>query len=202
MDPLRIYRRDLQDLVGPDETVRAAAMCRAPLAGADRLQRTEEEWAEQFRFIPQRQRAALARSKFELQRNPPPPERGWSRFWAVVTGGASIVRGDPDAWLGGVAVAGGIGSCAARLHPHLGGDDSVYCVVTDRRLLLAARGLTPVAFRLLAEVPVDAVSRARRRGRFLQRGRVMIEFHDGSVLGLFTGVFGTARADALVAALS
>jgi hypothetical protein len=201
MDPLRVYRDDLQQLVAPDETVRAASMCRAPLAGADRLHRTEEEWARQFTFIPRAQRAALARAKVELQANPPPPEKGWQRVLSVLSGGSSIVDGDPDSWLGGVAVAGAVGSCAALLHPHLGGGDSVYCVVTDRRLMLVAHGLQPMAFRPLAEVPLDAVARAQRRGRILQRGRVVIEFRDGSLLALFTGVFGTARANALVAAL-
>jgi hypothetical protein len=177
MDPVHRYRRALHELAGPDETVRAAARCRAPLAGSVGIAPTLS--------------------------TPPPPEPWYWRGLGVLSGGDSIVRADPDKLLGGTSVAGTTLSHAARLHRPLAKGDNLFCVVTDRRLILAdARSLYPASFRPLADVPVEAVARARRHGWFLQRGRVVLEFTDGSRLALFTGVLGTSRAHAIVDALT
>jgi hypothetical protein len=202
MDPARIYRRDLQDLVGPDETVRAAAMCRATPGGSNQLERSMEDFEREYSLLPTQLRKKAAAASFRTQSESPPREKWYWRVLGVLSGGDSIVRADPDKLFGGVVARGAADSCAAHLNRHLHGDDSIYCVVTDRRLLLAARTLSTDAFRPLADVPVEAVTGARRHGWFLQRGRVVLNFADGSMLTVFTGIFGTARANTLVDALT
>jgi hypothetical protein len=197
MDPLTLYATELQALLAPGESAIAAANCQLAF-GADRLERSPAEMERLAGALPQPLRdRALAALRAETQ-----PEKAWDRVISVLVGADSIVRFDVDAALGGVAATGHVGSCAARFVGPLRGHSSNYCVVTDRRIMLAAMEPNPIEFRGLAELPRGAVLTARREGRLLQRGRVVIDFVDLSRLALMTGIFGTNRADALVEAMT
>lgn len=197
VDPLRLYRAELQALVGDGESLRGVAHCQQA-HGSDRLERSPEEMERLIGFLPGRLRdSALAALRAE-----PRPEQAWERVVAVLVGADSVIRFDVDQAIGGVAAAGHAGSCAARLAGAIRTESMVHCVVTDRRLILAGQDVDPVGFRPLAELPIGAVLGARREGRFLQRGRVVVDFVDLSQLALMTGVFGTGRADVLVGALA
>ncbi|MEV6349296.1 hypothetical protein [Actinoplanes sp. NPDC051851] len=189
MDPLRLYRSDLQQLADADEAVLAAASCGRPPAGAERLTGERPDPREQFANLPP-----------DSWDGPDRRECWWHRIPAALVGAGSLVHADVDRILGGVSVVGGPGSYAGRLWAYLD-EGLVFCVVTDRRLMLAVHELDPDHFRFLTDVPVEAVERARMAGRFLQRGRVFVEFSDGSAVAIFTGVFFAARGRALVAAL-
>jgi hypothetical protein len=197
MDPLRLYRPELQTILEPGESLSAAALCQRAF-GADRLERSPDELEHLVRALPERLRGpAVAAMRAE-----PRPERRWERVAAVLIGADSIIRFDPDEAIGGVAAAGHAGSCAARLAAAFGTRSGIHCVVTDHRLIIAELTLDPVGFTPLADLPVATVLAARREGKFLQRGRVVLDFVDMSQLALMTGMFGAARADALVAALT
>ncbi|WP_238005937.1 hypothetical protein KZZ52_42030 [Dactylosporangium sp. AC04546] len=197
MDPIQLYRAELAALVGGGEQVLAVAHCQQAY-GSERLERSPEEMERLVGYLPGRLReSALAALRAE-----PRPERAWERVVAVLVGADSVIRFDVEQALGGVAAAGHVGSCAARLAEPLRDASMAHCVVTDRRLILATMDIDPVAFRLRAVLPVGAVLRAQRAGKFLQRGRVVIDFVDLSQLALMTGVFGTERAEAIVGALA
>lgn len=197
MDPVKVWRDELRALLPADEQLLAAAACQKAF-GADRLERSPEEMERLLRFLPGPTRdRALAALRAE-----PVPEKAWERVLGVLVGADSIIRSDVDKVLGGVAATGHVGSCAARFAAAFGARTGVHCVVTDRRLLLAERHLNPVRFDPRVEVPRRAVLHAHREGRFLQRGRVVIDFVDLSRIALMTGMIFTGRADAIVAALT
>ena len=189
VDPLQLYRTELQALVGAVHCQRAF--------GSDRLERSPDEMERLIGFLP----GGLRGSALAALRAEPRPEKAWERVVGVLIGADSVIRFDGDRAIGGVAAAGHVGSCAARLAEGIRDASMAHCVVTDRRIVLASMDLDPVAFTPLADLPVGAVLRARREGRFLQRGRVVVDFVDLSELALMTGVFGTGGADVLVGAL-
>ncbi|MET7419927.1 hypothetical protein [Dactylosporangium sp. NPDC005555] len=198
MDALKAHRAELEHLAG-DDVLLAAVHCQKAF-GAERLQRSPREMEQLLAALPRGVRdAAAAAYRAEPE---PSPEKAWERVVAVLVGADSVIRLDVERAIGGSAVTGGDDSCAARLDRGIRDATMVHCVVTDRRLVLADMTDDLRGFRLRAEVPRGAVLRARREGRFLQRGRVVIDFADLSQLALLTGVFLTRRADELVAALT
>ncbi|MEV0568446.1 hypothetical protein [Dactylosporangium sp. NPDC050588] len=198
MDALRLHRAELENLAGGEE-VRAAVHCRTAFGG-ERPRRSRQELEHLVADVPAEVRdAAVAALRDAPDAD---PEQAWERVVAVLVGADSVIRVDVDKAIGGYAVTGPDDSCAARLDRGIRDATMVHCVVTDRRLVLADMDDDLRGFRLRAAVPRTAVLRARRDGRFLQRGRVVVDFADLSQLALLTGVFGTGRADALVAALA
>jgi hypothetical protein len=196
VDRLRLYQVELQALVGADESLRAAVHCQQAF-GSERLERSPEEMERLVGFLP----GGLRDSALAALRAEDRPEKAWERVVSVLIGADSVIRFDVDKAIGGVAAAGHVGSCAARLAEGMRGASMVHCVITDRRLVLASMDVDPVAFQPLAELPIGAVLGARREGRFMQRGRVVIDFVDLSQLALMTGIFGTGNAEVIVAAL-
>jgi hypothetical protein len=196
VDPLQLYRAELQAMVGDGESLRAVAHCQRAY-GSDRLERSPQEMERLVGFLP----GGLRDSALAALRAEPRPEKAWERVVAVLMGADSVIRFDVDRAIGGVSAAGHVGSCAARLAEGVRDAGMVHCVVTDRRIVLASMDLDPVAFQPLAELPIGAVLGARRDGKFLQRGRVVIDFVDLSQLALMTGMFGTGEADVIVGAL-
>ena len=108
---------------------------------------------------------------------------------------------DWDDKLGGTSVAGRPGSLAVRLADGTRHGVSQFGVVTARRFVVVRRIATD-RFTLVVEAPRGDVVRVRRRSRPFQRGRVVIDFTDGSQLAVHTGILLTAQANRLVAALS
>lgn len=117
-----------------------------------------------------------------------------------LVGGETPLAAVPCEVTSDVATAGERGCCARRLCEALAAATMSYCVVTDSRVVFAEHAATG-PFRELAVVPRDEVHRVRRAGRFLQRGRVVLEFADGSTLVLRTGMVLTGHARRLVAVL-
>lgn len=201
LDPLWIYAEQVRALVAQDESPVAAVLCQQAF-GSDRLERTPADWERVFGLLPGPVRErVLALTRAEGARRPP---KGWERAAEKVLDALSgdLIGGDADldGLIGGVSAAGHAGSCAARLAAALtAARGSTYCVVTGRRLILAEHG--DPRFGELLSLPLTAVLGARRAGRFLQRGRVVIDFVDLSQVALMTGMLFTGAADRLVTAI-
>jgi len=75
-------------------------------------------------------------------------------------------------------------------------------VVTDRRLVFAEQSYRDNSFTEVTSIPRAAVLAARREGRFLQRGRVVMDFADLSRIALRTGILFTGAARRLVSAVN
>lgn len=182
------------------ETPIVAVMCQVAF-GADRLERSPEEIEQLFRFLPGgvREKALGLLRAEPPQRQEGPWEKALGRVLDAISG--DLVKGEPDEWIGGVAAAGHVGSAAHRLAAALKGETPC-CVVTNRRLVFARHDYGNDSFTELASLPRRAVLAARRSGRFLQRGRVVLDFVDLSQLALMTGILFTGSANRLVSALN
>jgi hypothetical protein len=195
-DPLKVYPGELRTMLGAGESPVAAAMCREAF-GADRVERTPEEMERAFRLLPRPVRERLvAATQAE-----PAAQAPWDRLIDVLTGTTQLLDPD-DATLFGVTASGHVGSLAARLLEALRVREPVYCVVSDRRLVLARHHLSPASFEEVAAVPLWTVLAARRAGTLLHRGRVVLDLADLSQLAVMTGIVFTSAADRLVAAIN
>lgn len=205
MSRLRFYAEELQRLTADGESLVAAELCQQAF-GADQLERSREEMAAMLRFLPER----LREQALDAMQSEPEPAKGWERVLERVLDAASgdLIDIDPEELLWGVSASGRVGSWAAQLSAVINDPEhSSYCVVTDQRLIIADwqthtdRPDSPTSFTELISVPRNAVFRARRQGRFLQRGRVVLDFADLSQLALMTGILFTSAATRLVRAL-
>jgi hypothetical protein len=155
----------------------------------------------------------LADGKRRVEAPPDPPDdRSAARKAGETAAGIAgflVIGPDPPSpgkMLGGVSAAGHIGSWAYRL---MGAyrdvlDRAKYLTVTDRRVLLISRkifGKDP-DFSVALGIPRDAVRNAIRQSRPLARGRVVIEFFDGSMIALRFGSVFAGQADQLVKVLT
>lgn len=158
----------------------------------------------------------LAPGKIRAVLPPGPPDdrsglRKAAETTAVVVAAVltdSVSRPSLNRMLGTVSAAGHAGSWAARL---LAARDPTAkrlskLAVTDLRLLLVShifsfRDKNP-DYRIDLAVPRDALGNVARRGRPLNRGRVVIEFTDGSMVAVDRGSFFTGQASRLVKALT
>ena len=196
LDHLKIYRDDLGPLLGDGEE--PFAMAAVSLAnGSRRLERTPEDVDRALRPAPRRVRERAKAA---------PGEPGGGRSFLDVVLGVLDPRWrwnstDWDKALSGVAAAGHVGSCAYRLVAAIEGQQSLYAVVTDRRLLIVRRQGTK-DFTAIFEAPRQAVTTARRKGRGYSRGRVVVEFADKSLVALHAGFVDPGRANKLVRALT
>jgi hypothetical protein len=200
VDPVRLYATELKALLAEGEWPVAAAMCQQAF-GSDRLERSPEEIDRLFRFLPSnlRQEVVGLLTGDQATRDP----RAWEKALGLVVDALSgdLVQADPDELIGGISAAGHVGSVAHRLAAALEGRIT-YCVVTDRRLVFAELDYRDTSFTEVTSIPRVAVLAARREGRLLQRGRVVLDFVDLSRIALMTGIFFTGAADRLVSALN
>lgn len=155
----------------------------------------------------------LADGKRQLNDTPgPPAERSGAQKAGELALGAAVflVTGpdtpSPGRMLGGVSAAGHAGSWAHQLFEAYRGatNRAPYLMVTNRRLVLISKrifGKGP-EFSVALGIPRDAVLNASRGGKPLARGRVVIDFADGSMMALKFGTFLTGQADRLVGALT
>jgi hypothetical protein len=196
MNYTRIYRTDVARLLDPDEQVLAVVPCRLAY-GAERLEHTAEVLERRLRPLPgplrRRAQAVLTRAggsgdRSALDRVIDFLDWPWNRI-------------DWDEKLWGVALAGRSGSHAVRLADAIRDGASPFGVVSSRRLLVMRR-IAAERFQMVAEVSRSEVLDARRRGRPLQRGRVVIGFADDSRVAVGTGILLTGQAGRLVAALA
>lgn len=202
---MKVHASALRMLMGEGEALIAAVRCLVAL-DAVQLKRSPVELEQTFRHLPGPVRDRLAdavQSEFR-------PGEG------LLDGGlAGLVSGLGEKMVGGGARDADevTGNCAFRLAAAFEEDASRYCVVSDRRLIIAAWSLSrvdqphdpgrpTVSFRELASVPRAAVLRVRRRGTFLHVGRVEVDFRDLSRLVLLTGHLATRGARRLVTALT
>lgn len=196
-DPLKVFESDFRTVLAAGETPLAAVSFQLAF-GSEQLERSPEELAHLFRFLPRGVREQLLAASQEE----PVTKSGWEkvleRGFDALTG--SLVDVDVDKIIGGVAAAGHVGSVAHRLSSALR-TRANYCLVTDRRMLFVEHKVDGQCFEVAA-VPRQAVIRARRAGKFMQRGRVVLDFVDLSQLALMTGMLSTRPANRLVAALS
>jgi hypothetical protein len=100
---------------------------------------------------------------------------------------------DGEGMLFGIAAAGPLDSWAGCLRERIFGEGS-YVLITDRRLAFVATTDLCKAARLIAEVPLEAVAGALRRGKFPMRGSVEIWFTDESMIAVAFGVLFTRSA--------
>lgn len=193
---MKVYLPELRAMLSAGETPVAAAMCHEAF-GAERVERSPADLERMFRLLPRplRERLTAAAQAEPVQRKP------WERMVDVLTGTDSLVDFDEAAFFG-VTASGHVGSCAARLLAALRGRSFVYCVVSDRRLIIAQWSDDPVAFAEVASLPLTAVLNARRVGTIAHRGRVVLDFADLSQLAVMTGFFFSGAADRLVAAIT
>ncbi len=154
---------------------------------------------------------APGKIKVELPPSPPDDRSGLRKAGETALGVAAVLADGPNPpslnrMLGTIAAAGRAGSWASRL---MAAQDRTknrtsYLVVTDLRLLLVSARIfgkdADCSVNLI--VPRDALGNAARRGRPLARGRVVIEFTDGSMVALRRGGLFTGRANRLVRALT
>ncbi len=195
LNHLKIYRDDIRPLL--DDGEEPFAMAAVSLAnGARHLERTPEDVDRALRIAPR-----AVRDRAKAQAGGAPEGRS---FLDVVLGVLDPRwrwnSTDWDKVLSGVAVAGHVDSIAYRLVKAIDGRQSLYCVVTDRRLLIVHRQGTK-DFTVTFETPRQTVVTARRKGRGYSRGRVVVEFADSSVVALHAGFIDAGRANSLVKAL-
>ncbi len=192
LNHLKIYGQDLGPLLADGEE--PFAMAAVSLAhGARRLERTPEDVERALRVIPRRARERAkeqsgGRSFLDVVLGVLDPRWRWNSV-------------DMDKALSGVAAAGHVGSQAYRLVGAVENQQSLYAVVTGRRLMIVRRQGTK-DFTTVFEAPREAVVTARRKGRGYSRGRVVVKFADSSVVALHAGFVDTGRANALVKALT
>lgn len=200
MDPVRLYAAELRAILAEDERLVAAVTCEQAF-GSDRLERSPEEIDRLFRFLP----GKVRREAVELLTGERPARdpRAWEKAFGLVVDalGGDLVKGDPDEVIGGISAAGHVGSVAHRLAAALDGRTTC-CVVTDRRLVFAEQSYRDNSFTEVTSIPRAAVLAARREGRFLQRGRVVMDFADLSRIALRTGILFTGAARRLVSAVN
>jgi hypothetical protein len=196
---ITLYRAELDRLLD-GETPLAAISCQVAF-GADRLERSPEELDRLVRLLPPglRDRAATLLHEAAPERD----EKGWQRALDKVVDALSgdLVDGDPERWIGGISASGPAGSWARHLSTVLDDAGLPYCVVTPSRVVFADHDLKTSSFTELVSMPRGAILHARRAGRFLQRGRVVLDFADLSTLALATGILFTGPARRLVAVL-
>jgi hypothetical protein len=154
---------------------------------------------------------APGKIRVELPPDPPDDRSGLRKAGETALGVAAFLADGPgppslNRMLGTVSAAGDGESWAARLLAARGRTTkrSSDLVVTNLRLLLVSRkiwGKDPDHTIDLA-IPRDALGNVARHGRPLARGRVVIEFTDGSMVALRRGAFFTGRANTLVRALT
>jgi len=202
-NPLRIYHAELRALLVGDESLVAAELCQQAFGSDRQLERTPADLERAFRLPP----APIREQAVAALQSEPEPAKGWEkaleRVLDALTGDLIKVDVDFDKVIGGVSAAGSAGSCASRLVAALESTySSTYCVVTDRRLIFAEQAKSLDSFTELVSLPRGAVLGARRRGRFLQRGRVVLEFVDLSQLALMPGILVTRAANRLITAIN
>jgi hypothetical protein len=195
MDYTKIYQADIAKLLGPEDPVLSVVPYRLA-HGAERVERTPEVIERRLRPLPRglRRRAQELQSRDRQSDSRSLLDRILDIDWPWN-------RLDWDEKLGGTSVAGQPGSLAIRLADGTRHGVALYGVVTARRFVVVRRIGTD-RFTLVTETPRGAVVQVRRRGRLLQRGRVVIGFADGSLLAVQTGILLTGQAGRLVAALS
>lgn len=198
---------DLSAVLRPGETALALEHASRPLSGQDRI----------VAAAPRTDRAP-ARAGDERRRRSLP-----SRMLLAAAAAAARMASGPD-WdldvdraLGGTIAWGQPGSLAARLRAAVWGQPvgAIRLLVTDSRLVavragvsvetdervgrFGLRNVTPYLEELSIEL--DLVEAAGRRGWFLQRGRLRVEFVDGSALCVLTGMVSTRASSRLEIAL-
>jgi hypothetical protein len=197
-DRLKVWESEIRAALEPGESPVVAVSCHAAI-GADHLERSPDEIAHLLRFLPR----ALREEFLTASQSGPVPRSRWEKMLErgldALTADA-LVNVDIDKLIG-VSAGGKSGSCAHRLSAAL--DRRIgYCVVTDQRLVVAEHRLSDNAFVALASLPRQAVLQARRDGRIMRRGRVILDFIDLSQLALMTGILFAGSADRLVASLT
>lgn len=177
----------------------------------------EQEWAG-LRDLLLPNEKLLCRTSYEradgkdlLEK--PPDARSDGRKVAETAAGVILypVAGSPPSlsrMLGGVSVAGQIGSWAHQLvetwRNAAGTNRGRYLAVTDQRLLLVSRkiwGKDP-DWSVELEIPRNALAQVEMDSRPLARGRVALAFTDGSMIALKLGTYRTGTARTLVQALT
>ena len=198
LDHLRIYREDLGPLLASGEE--PFAMAAVSLAyGARRLERTPEDIDRSLRFAP---RAVRKRAKARQRGDQPPGRRSF--FDGLLDAIDPPWRWNGIDWhkvIGGVTASGHAGSYAYGFVDAVSDLQSLYCVITDRRLLVVRRQGTR-DFSHVFEVPRSAIVTALRQGRGYSRGRVVVQFTDSSSVALHAGFVDGGRANRLVRALT
>jgi hypothetical protein len=172
VDYTRIYGADVSELIGSADEVLAIVPYR-PAYGAERLE------------MEPRESRSGGRSPLDRLLDISWP---WNRI-------------DWDKVIGGVSVAGSPGSPAVRLANATENGVGQFGVVTGQRFLVV-RHVGHDRFELVTETPRAEVVYARRKGRLLQRGRVVIGFAGGSSIAVNTGILFTHHAKRLTTALS
>jgi hypothetical protein len=171
VDYTRIYRADVSELIGSADEVLAIVPCRSAF-GTERLETEPRE--------PRSGNRSTLGHLLDI-------DWPWNRI-------------DWDKVIGGVSVSGSPGSWAIRLAHATANDSGQFAVVAGQRLVVI-RQVGGDRFELVAEAPRTEVVYARRKGRFLQRGRVVIGFADGSSIAVTTGILFTHHAKRLATAL-
>jgi hypothetical protein len=197
MDYTKIYQADIAKLLDPEDQVLRVVPYRLA-RGAERVQRectpdvtggrlspSPPGPCPQTQESPSRERHSDNRSLLDRILDIDWP---WNRI-------------DWDEKFGGTSVAGRAGSLAVRIADGTRHGARQFGVVTARRFAVVRRIGTD-RFTLVAEAPRKDVVHVQRRGRLLQRGRVVIGFADGSQLAVENGILRTGQAKRLVAALA
>jgi hypothetical protein len=194
VDYTKIYRADMATLLGPDENVFAVVPYRLAF-GAEPPPATPEEAERRLGSLPR----GLRRRVADLGTHERPPGNR-TLLHRVLDFDWPWDRVDVDEKIGGTAVGGAPGSIGVRFADATRDRVGQFAVVTAQRLAVAHQQAKD-RFALVAEAPRADVVSAVRRGRLLQRGRVVIAFADGSAIAVNTGILLTKQAKRLVAAL-
>jgi hypothetical protein len=209
LDRTTAYAPQLRELLTAGESLRTAVRCLMVL-DVVQLKRSPAELEHMVRHLPGAARRWVAEA---MQSQTRPGEGAFDNGLSGLLNhiGDRLITDDVVGALGGTPGSGDLSShWAFRLAAVFEEDRSRYCVVTDRRLILAAwrrrRSRTDdtatIVFSELVSAPRESVLMARRRGGLLQRGRVELDFVDLSRLTLLTGHVFTGGARRLVCAVN
>jgi hypothetical protein len=197
IDYTKNYQAKIAGLLDPADQV--IAIVPYHLAhGAEKIAWTPEELERKFWYLPRRARKELAgtqprrdrdRSLLDRVLDALSPSWPWDDF-------------DLEKAIWGATVTGRSDSPAGRLYSatEKGSAERFGVVTAHRFAVLKKVGLD--RFELVAEARRAEVVSVRRQGRPFQRGRVVIEFADGSHLAVLCGLLLTGQARRLVTALS
>jgi hypothetical protein len=194
MNYTKIYRTDIARLLDPGDQVLVIVPYRLA-HGAAAIEWTSEEAGHGSRYIPRRLRDRVADTQ------EPGGRSLLDRILGIFSPNWSWNNIDWDKVIGGTSVTGRSDSPAGRLYTATREGVSLFGVVTAQRFAVV-RNIATDRFEPVAEVSRAQVVSARRRGKPLQRGRVVIGFADGSHIAVSSGILFTGQARRLVTALS
>jgi len=194
MDYTNIYNGDVARLLGANDRVLAMVPCRLA-HGAENVARTARVIERRLSPLPGVvRRGAVDRHKHRA------PRRARSVLERIIDQDWPWSRVDVDEKISGTSLAGFSDSRAVQFADATRARTNLFALVTSHRFAIVRR-TAGGDFEIVVEAPRAEVVSAVRRGRPLQRGRVVLGFADRSQVAFECGILLTGQARRLVASL-